>query len=86
MGGVCSRKREQQVNEESINRGLSVRYFKSGSSKWLGSSILRAPSDIKLRNGKCPSLMELCIYDICEVCRFFYEGYFWKSRSYGLVD
>lgn len=78
MGGVCSRKRDQQVNEESINRGLSVRYFKSGSSKWLGSSISRANTDIQQRNGKCPSLMELCIYKLCEVCGVLYLGHFWK--------
>lgn len=75
MGGVCSRKRDQQVNDESISRGLSVRYFKSGSSKWLGSSISRSTSDIKQRHGKCSSLMELCIYKICEVSGALYQGH-----------
>lgn len=62
MGGACSRKRDQQVNEDIVHRGVS----KSGSSKWLGTSISRASIDIKQGNGKCPSLMELCIYKICE--------------------
>ncbi|KAK2982822.1 hypothetical protein RJ640_021312 [Escallonia rubra] len=66
MGGACSRKRNQQVDEDSVHRGVSGRYCKSGSSKWLGTSFSRAAADIKQGKGKCPSLMELCVYKIRE--------------------
>lgn len=81
MGGACSRKRGQQVNEDSGHRGVSVRYCKSGSSKWLGTSISRAAIDIKQGKGKCPSLMELCTYKICEVCGLLYQGCKWKQEG-----
>lgn len=67
MGGACSRKRDQQVSEDSLHRGVSGRYSKSASSKWLGSSFSRG-ADAKQGKGKCPSLMELCIHRVCEVC------------------
>lgn len=82
MGVACSRKRDQQVNEDIVHRGVS----KSGSSKWLGTSISRASIDIKQGNGKCPSLMELCIYKICEVCGYLYQGRIWKQEDYSHVD
>lgn len=72
MGGACSRKRDQQVDEDSVHRGVSGRYCKSGSSKWLGTSFSRLSVDIKQGKGKCPSLMELCIRRICEVCVYIY--------------
>lgn len=65
MGGACSRKRDQQVSEDSLHRGVSGRYSKSASSKWLGSSFSRG-ADAKQGKGKCPSLMELCIHRVCE--------------------
>lgn len=68
MGGACSRKRDQQVNEDSPNRGVSGRYTKSGSSKWLGTSFSRACMDASQGKQSCPSLMDLCIYKIREVC------------------
>lgn len=71
MGGACSRKRNQWVDDDSMDGGASGRYCKSGSSKWLGRSLSRASSDAKQGTGKCRSLMELCICRICEVCLFF---------------
>lgn len=68
MGGACSRKRDQQVNEDSPNRGVSGRYTKSGSSKWLGTSFSRAYMDAIQGKQSCPSLMDLCIYKIRQVC------------------
>lgn len=65
MGGACSRKRDQQVSEDSLHRGVSGRYSKSASSKWLGTSFSRG-ADAKQGKGKCPSLMELCIHRVCE--------------------
>lgn len=67
MGGACSRKRDQQVDEDSENRGVSGRYCKSGSFKWLGNSLSRSVKDNELGKVRCPSLMELCIYKIREV-------------------
>lgn len=69
MGGACSRKRDQQVNDDNLNRGVSGRYTtKSGSSKWLGTSFSRASMDASQRKQSCPTLMDLCIYKIREVC------------------
>lgn len=67
MGGACSRKRDQRDNEDGLLRGLSGRYRKSGSSKWLATSFSRPAIDIKLGRGNCPSLLDLCIRKICEV-------------------
>ena len=67
MGGACSRKRDQQVDEECVNRGVSGRYCKSGSFKWLGNSFSRLAINNDLGKPRCPSLMELCIHKICEV-------------------
>ncbi|KAL5988090.1 hypothetical protein ACLOJK_035853 [Asimina triloba] len=66
MGGACSRKRDQQVNEDSVRRGLSGKYGKSSSSKWLMRSLSRSGIDAQTGRGKCPSLMELCVYKIRE--------------------
>lgn len=68
MGGACSRKRDQQVNEDNPNRGVSGRYTKCGSSKWLGTSCSKASMDASQGKRSCPSLMDLCIYKIREVC------------------
>jgi hypothetical protein len=65
MGGACSRKRDQQV-EDILNRGVSGKYSKSSSSKWLATSLSRSGSDVKRKNGECPSLMELCVRKIQE--------------------
>ncbi|KAL7222378.1 hypothetical protein ACSBR1_024137 [Camellia fascicularis] len=66
MGGVCSRKRDPQVNEDNLTRGVSGRYSKSRSSKWLGNSFSRPAVDNKQGKIPSPSLMELCIYKICK--------------------
>ncbi|KAG9150924.1 hypothetical protein Leryth_003046 [Lithospermum erythrorhizon] len=66
MGGACSRKRDPPVNEESLHRGVSGRFCKTGSLKWLGRSSSRASVDVKSGQGRCMSLMELCILKICE--------------------
>lgn len=66
MGGACSRKQGQQVNEEGGYRGVSRRYSRNGSSKWLGASFYRAAVDGKEGKATCPSLLELCTYEICE--------------------
>lgn len=68
MGGACSRKRDQVDNEDGLHGGVCGRYQKSCSSKWLMTSFSRPPLDIQRGEGKCPSLMELCAYKICEVC------------------
>lgn len=69
MGGACSRKRDQQI-EDILNRGVSGKYSKSSSSKWLATSLSRSGSDVKRNNGECPSLMELCVRKIQEVYCF----------------
>ncbi|CAH9092089.1 unnamed protein product [Cuscuta epithymum] len=66
MGGVCSRKRDQLVEDHNIHRGVPGHYCKSSSSKWLGSSSSRSSFNAKDGNRKCQSLMELCISTICE--------------------
>ncbi|KAK0572857.1 hypothetical protein LWI29_038205 [Acer saccharum] len=66
MGGICSRKRDQQVVEDVVLRGVSARYSKSASSKWLRTSFSRPLMDTRPGGGNCPSLMELCIYKIRE--------------------
>lgn len=73
MGGACSRKRDQQV-EDILNRGVSGKYSKSSSSKWLATSLSRSGSDVKRNNGECPSLMELCVRKIQEVYCFHLPG------------
>lgn len=72
MGGVCSRKRDQRDNEDNLPRGVSGRYFKSGSSKWLATSFSRPAIDVQLGRGKCPSLLYLCIRKILEVIFLFF--------------
>lgn len=67
MGGACSRKRDQQDNEDNLVRGVSGKYCKSGSSKWLATSFSRPSMDIQLGRGNCPSLMDLCVQKIREV-------------------
>ena len=68
MGGACSRKRDRREDEDNINGigggGVSRRYGKSGSSKWLATSFIRPGGDNK---GKCPSLLDLCVRKIREV-------------------
>ncbi|KAK7837252.1 f-box/lrr-repeat protein 14, partial [Quercus suber] len=66
MGGFCSRKREQLVIEDGGCRGVSERFCKIASSKWLGNSFSRPIVDCQPGRGKCPSLMDLCIYKIRE--------------------
>ncbi|KAF9679729.1 hypothetical protein SADUNF_Sadunf06G0044700 [Salix dunnii] len=65
MGGICSRKRDQQVIEDRVRGGVSGCYSKSSSSKWLGTSLTR-PNDNLQPGGSFPSLLELCICRICE--------------------
>ncbi|RRT82409.1 hypothetical protein B296_00020076 [Ensete ventricosum] len=67
MGGACSRKRDL-LDEDDFRR--SGRYSKSGSSKWLLLMLPRCSTDVTAgRQGKCPSLMELCVAKVCEVRR-----------------
>ncbi|GAA0179857.1 hypothetical protein LIER_42229 [Lithospermum erythrorhizon] len=66
MGGACSRKRDPWVNEDSLHRGVSGRFCKSGSSKWLGRSCSRGSLDVEPGQKRCTSLMELCILKICQ--------------------
>lgn len=73
MGGACSRKSDQRDNEEILQRGVSGKYCKSGSSKWLATSFSRPAIDIQLGRGNCPPLMDLCIRKICEVCCMLYH-------------
>lgn len=63
MGGVCSRKRGNQVNEDGVRVGVNRRYCKNGSSKWLqGTPFFRTTSGCQPEDVSCPSLMELCIH------------------------
>lgn len=73
MGGACSRKRDQQVNDDNLHRGVSERYSKSGSSKWLGTTFSRASMDGSQGKQSCPSLLDLCVYKIREVCFGMHE-------------
>lgn len=67
MGGICSRKREQLVMVDGGCRGVSERFCKIASSKWLGNSFSRPIIDCQPGRGKCPPLMDLCVYKIREV-------------------
>ncbi|KAI6672017.1 hypothetical protein NL676_006902 [Syzygium grande] len=66
MGGACSRKRNQQDDEDVPHGGVSSRYSKSASSKWLSTSFSRSFSGTQHDRGKCPSLMDLCVQKITE--------------------
>ncbi|RDX79075.1 F-box/LRR-repeat protein 14, partial [Mucuna pruriens] len=66
MGGICSRKRNQQVIEDDIHRGVSGRYCRSGSTKWLRTRSLSSKSNHCPGGRTCPSLMDLCINKIRE--------------------
>lgn len=65
MGGSCSRKRDQVVDEDILHRGHSDRYSKSGNSKWLGISICPVV-DVHQGGRRAPSLLDLCIGKICQ--------------------
>lgn len=68
MGGVCSRKRGNQVNEDGVRVGVNRRYCKNGSSKWLqGTPFFRTTSGCQPEDVSCPSLMELCIHKARQV-------------------
>lgn len=72
MGGACSRKRNV-LDEDDLRR--SGRFSKTGSSKWLLFSQPRCSTDVTVRRqGKCPSLMELCVVKIREV-PIFHHAY-----------
>ncbi|KAK4256143.1 hypothetical protein QN277_009048 [Acacia crassicarpa] len=50
---------------------------KCGSLKWLNSSFFYSFIDYPLQKGECPSLLDLCIWKICEmrsVMRIFDGG------------
>ncbi|RYR30534.1 hypothetical protein Ahy_B01g055286 isoform F [Arachis hypogaea] len=66
MGGICSRKREQQVMEDDLHRGVLGRYCRSTSTKWPGAKSFRSKPNNFPGGGTCPSLMELCIHKIGE--------------------
>lgn len=82
MGGACSRKRDHRDDEDDFHLGVSRRYCKSGSSKWLTTSFTRPVLDIQPGRGKGPSLMDLCIRKICEVLTSL--NLFW-ARDWGSV-
>ncbi|KAG6771359.1 hypothetical protein POTOM_022710 [Populus tomentosa] len=65
MGGICSRKRDQQVCEGRVRRGVSGNYCKSSSSKWLGTTFSRPNADLQ-PGCSFPSLLESCINRIRE--------------------
>lgn len=71
MGAACSRKRDQLDNVDGFDRGVSGRYCKSGSSKWLATTFSRPVLEIQREKEKCPSLLELCTYKIREVLILF---------------
>lgn len=75
MGGACSRKTDQQEDEEVVQRAVSGRYSKSGSSKWLATSFSRPAGNTKHADGKCPSLMDLCVEKINKVVLIFHFSY-----------
>jgi len=64
MGGITSRKRDQQVVEDDLSRGISGRYCRSGSIKW------SRPRNLRSKSNQCPSLLDLCINRIREVHAF----------------
>ncbi|MBA0779463.1 hypothetical protein Gotri_003713 [Gossypium trilobum] len=66
MGAACSRKRDQLDNVDGFDRGVSGRYCKSGSSKWLATTLSRPILEIQREKKKCPSLLELCTHKIRE--------------------
>ena len=72
MGGACSRKRDQLDNEDRLARGVSGKYCKSGSSKWLTTSFSRPFIDMDPRSGKCPSLLDFSVRRVCNVLNFRY--------------
>jgi hypothetical protein len=71
MGGVCSRKRSQLVDEgDSLQ--TSPRFSKTSSLKWLLLSLPRTSSDVSRKGqgegpGQCPPLMDLCVARVCKV-------------------
>ncbi|KAK8595165.1 hypothetical protein V6N13_016069 [Hibiscus sabdariffa] len=66
MGAACSRKRDQPADVDGFHGGVSGRYCKSGSSKWLATTFTRPVLEIQREKRKCPSLLELCTYKIRE--------------------
>jgi hypothetical protein len=71
MGGICSRKRNQQVIEDDLRRGVSSRrYCRSASTKWLGGRSFKA--NHSPGEGTCPSLMDLCKNKMREVNFFIF--------------
>ncbi|AQK72585.1 Regulatory subunit [Zea mays] len=70
MGGVCSRKRSQLVDEGDALQ-TSPRFSKTSSLKWLLLTLPRSSSDVSGKGqgnepGRCPSLMELCVARVCQ--------------------
>jgi len=70
MGGVCSRKRSQLVDEgDSVE--TPTRFSKTSSLKWLLLTLPRSSSDVSRKGqgkgpGQCPSLMEFCVAKVCK--------------------
>lgn len=69
MGGVCSRKRSQLVDEDDSFQS-PTRFSKTSSLKWLLLTLPRSSSDVSRKGlgkgpGRCPSLMELCVAKVC---------------------
>jgi hypothetical protein len=71
MGGVCSRKRSQLVDEDDGCQ-TTTRLSKTSSLKWMLLALPRSNSDVSRKGqakgpGRCPSLMELCVATACKV-------------------
>ncbi|KAI9116150.1 hypothetical protein K1719_013080 [Acacia pycnantha] len=80
MGGVCSRKRDQD-SEDSSHRRLSRRYCNCGSLKWLNSSFSYPSIDYHLQKGERPSLLDLCIWKICENIQSKIQGRMQRRKA-----
>ncbi|XP_039033868.1 uncharacterized protein LOC120169853 [Hibiscus syriacus] len=61
MGVACSRKRDQPGDVDDFHRGVSGRYCKNGSSKWLATTFTRPVLEIQREKRKCPSLLEYAL-------------------------
>uniref|UniRef100_A0A453P2Y5 Uncharacterized protein n=1 Tax=Aegilops tauschii subsp. strangulata TaxID=200361 RepID=A0A453P2Y5_AEGTS len=77
MGGVCSRKRSQLVEDDDDSLQTPTRFSKTSSLKWLLLTLPRSSSDISRKGpgkgpGRCPTLMELCVAKVCKVVLWAY--------------
>ncbi|KAE8817957.1 F-box/LRR-repeat protein 2-like [Hordeum vulgare] len=71
MGGVCSRKRSQLVEEDDDSLQTPTRFSKTSSLKWLLLTLPRSSSDVSRKGqgkypDRCPTLMNLCVAKVCK--------------------